>query len=308
MPSPSGDATRRWGLFINGNGIYYELEGDGLDWELYAVRKNNGVVTRQPLRALIIEKLPNFDPSKNNTYDVQFQWRSAGDYMWFVNQVLVYQEKNLGTLTGLSMRMPASPVNFEAITNDGVEYEMSFGCVDVSSEGGKVPLRQAFSIDTGGIQSMLTVNNSANGTAVLGLKIPRSVSYGGGTVENTQAVILDKLSSWTRDEADVTILIGRDINITNLDGLTWGQTPDSLTQFLVGGNGSALDVAYQTDVGSMTTVVSEAEEIEVKNIITNPDQEEAPYYATPGDIVVVAVRPLGNNKENTSTLYVSEEI
>jgi hypothetical protein len=309
MPNANGDANRRWGLFINGNGVYFELEGTGSSWELYAVRKNNGAPVRQPLKALILAKIQDFNPEHNNTYDIQFQWRSAGNYFWYVNQQLIYEEENLGQLTTLSMRMPALPVNYECITNDGVEYEMRLGCVDVTSEGGIQPQRLSFALSAGGIPgSFLNVTTSTYGSATIAMRIPRTVSYGGGTVENTRALVGNRVSSWTRDESVIALWIARDIVATNLDALTWSTVPDSINEYLIGGSGSALDVAFQLDAPNMFKVAEEAEDIEIKDKIENPDAEASPYYFMPGDILVVSCKPVGPNKENMTTIYLSEEI
>jgi len=302
LPSPELDAVRRFGIFKDDNGVYFQLEGDGVGWTMYAVRKSNGVEeNKQDITSLLPA---TFDPSKNNVYDIQYQWRSAGDYYFYVNLAKVYQEKNLGTLTEASIRQPGLPAGFESITNTTTNALLRVGCVDVSSEGGKLEGRQFESITTG--SSLITATST--GTAMIGVKIPRLVSYGGGSIENTRDIVASRVSSWTRDEAAVQIYAVRDTEASNLDGLTWTAFPDSTAQYLIGGNASLLDNAFQLDRGSMQLILSEWDDIERKNVIVNPDQAVAPFYITAGDILVCAIQTFAGNDNSSVTLYLSEEV
>lgn len=40
----------------------------------------------------------------------------------------------------------------------------------------------------------------------------------------------------------------------------------------------------------------------------NPDNLGSPFYITSGDVMVVVVQPIGANKDNATTLYLSEEL
>lgn len=302
MPNPTGDGIRTFGLKKFDNGVYFELEGTGTAWELYAVRKSDGTVKmRQALSSL----LPSgFDVSKGHVYDIQYQWRGVGNYRFFVDLHEIYADEVLGTLSEISVAIPALPVFFESVTHTTTELTFSIGCVDVTSEGGKPEGRQFSSISTG--TTLLTCD--ANGVAMIGIKLPRTLSYGGGTVYNTRDIVASKISSWTRDEASVQVWMARDTIAVTLDALTWSTVPDSVTQYLIGGQSSVLDAAFTTDKASMQLVLNEWDDMEVKNTIYNPDQDAAAFFLSPGDIMIVAVQSFLGNDDNSTTLYMSEEL
>lgn len=304
LPTATADGIRRFGVFGQGdvqrNGVYFELEGDGSNWALYAVRESNGVVkTRQQLT------LPSsFDPEKGHVYDIQYQWRGLGNYFFYVDLELIYSDEILGTLDELSMRMPAAPAAYESITHTTTEIKIQAGCVDITSEGGQGAGRQFATISTGDA----LIQADATGRAMIAIYVPRTLTYDAGTVLNTRDLVLNKLTGWCRDEAAVEVYYGRDNVATNLAGLTWGSMPDSTAQFLVGGELSALDTAFQTDRASMQLVLTEWHDLEQKNIVVNPSQGDAPFYATPGDIVVAVTKSIAGDDDAAMTLYLAEEV
>ena len=308
FPNPELDGFRKWGLFCGylsdarRSGVYFELEGDGSTWALYAVVKSYGVIqVKQDITALIPG---GFDISKNNLYDIQYQWRGAGDYFFYLNQQLVYRTGFLNTQQELTIWNPALGVGYECFTYTTTPLYMNFGCVDVTSEGGAMDSRQFASISTG--DSFVTT--STNGAATLAIKLPRTITYNGNVVVNTRDVIANKLTSWTRDEASVQVWLARDTVATNLDALTWINFGDSTTQYLVGGVSTALDTAFQSDKANMQLVLNEWEDTELKNTIINPSIMDAPFILTAGDILVVVVTPINANKDNATTMYLAEEV
>ena len=309
IPNAIGDGRRRFGLFCGcetfGNGVYFELEGDGSDWTLYAVRKSHGVIV---LREAITTPT-GYDPEKGHVYDIQYQWRGVGSYKFFINLEEVYVDAHLGTGTELSMRMPGLPAGFESVTDTTTELKMYCGCVDITSEGGLREGRQFASVSTG--EDLLQAD--ATGRAMLGIYIPRQITYDGDLVPNTRDLVASKLAAWTRDEAAVQVWAARDINVTNLrDNVTWSILPDSTSNFAIGGEndttGSGLDAQFQLDRSNMQLVLNEWHDLEEKNVVINPDQDAAPFYITPGDILIIAVKSIGGNDLNATTLYLSEEL
>ena len=120
FPTPHADGYRKWGLMCGclsdtrRSGVYFELEGDGASWSLYAVLRSYGI-TRE--RTDITELLPSgFDPSVGHLYDIQYQWRGAGNYKFYIDQVLIYEMDLLATLSALTIWNPAMSIAFECFT------------------------------------------------------------------------------------------------------------------------------------------------------------------------------------------------
>ena len=316
LPNPESDGTRKFGLSCGclsdtrRSGVYFELEGDGTDWKLYAVLKSYGVIKE---RTDITKNIPgSIDISKGNLFDIQYQWRGVGDYFFFLGQELVHVMNRVSKNDDLSLWNPALASGFEIFTRTTTEMIMRCGCVDITSEGGAGDSRQFASISTG--EDLLTVTTT--GTAVLALKIPRTLIYNSVEAVNTRDLIASRLVSWTKDEAAVQVYVARDTNLTALEAradnadesIGWKSLPDSTAYYMIGGTTSNLDSDFQADKSNMQLLLNEWEELEKKNNVINPDQENAPFYLTAGDYLVVVVKPIGANKLSASTLYLSEEI
>ena len=308
LPSPEADGHRIFGLMCGclaedrRSGVYFELEGDGSTWQLFAVLRSYGVVKH---RTNITAFIPDgVDISKNNLYDIQYQWRGAGNYFFYINQQLVHTIEHLNTAQDLSLWNPALSAGFQCFTDSTTELVMHFGCVAITSEGGSGIDDQFVSLSTG--ENLVTVTNTS--TAVLAIKMPRTIQYNGSTVVNTRDVIASKIGAWTKDEAAVQVWFARDTVVPNLDALTWNGGNATTIHSLVGGKGGVLDVAFQADKANMQLVVNEWHDHERKNVIENPGAAHSPFWVTAGDILVVAVRSAGTNKDHSTTLYLSEEV
>jgi len=137
-PNKTNDGLREWGLRTPENGVFFRLKSDG---NLYAVLVSAGVQLFEDL--IDTSSLAGFDVEKNNIYDIQFQWRSAGNYLFYIGDPatgaskLVHKFNLLGTLTSASIENPALPAYFGAqrLTQD---VELNVGCVDITSENGLV--------------------------------------------------------------------------------------------------------------------------------------------------------------------------
>jgi len=129
-PNKEASGVRQWGLSTGLNGVYFELAADG---KLYACLKSLGVVTKRA--EIDTSVVSGFDVQKGNVYDIQYQWRGVGNYVFYINLVRVHVFANLGTLTALSISDPAMPAFFSAARIAG-DVEMLIGCVDISSENG----------------------------------------------------------------------------------------------------------------------------------------------------------------------------
>jgi len=306
VPDATANASREWGLSTAQNGVMFELLGDGTDWDLQVTRRDNGsVVERTSIKAALLEQIPDFDPSKGNVYDIQYEWRGMGNFMFFVNLKLIYVMDILGTLTSLTVSDPALPVAFVSTTLDGTERELLVGCVDVTSEGGQTPSTLFATADTG--NALLTLGAGGTDTAVLAIRVPRSISYNGDTIFNSRGAFMDKLVTWTRDEAHTKVYAFRQVSATNLDGITWTQLPDSRLEYAVGGNTSALQTAFVADKATGQQVLAEWADQDYRLEIINPARN-ADFQVVPGDILVVSIAAITTNVKGSATLYFSEEL
>lgn len=130
MPNKTANGVREWGVGTQENRVIFRLKSDGL---LYGVLRSGNVETKEVL--LDTGMLTGFDVEKGNVYDIQFQWRGVGNYVFFINLREVGRFTNLGTLTALSMQNPALPVRFES-TRITENVSIYTGCADITSENG----------------------------------------------------------------------------------------------------------------------------------------------------------------------------
>jgi hypothetical protein len=137
-PEKTANAVREWGIGTIENRICFRLKSDGL---LYAVRRTNNSDAAE--QVIDTSGLTGFDVQKNNIYDIQMQWRGAGNYNFFIGDPatgalrLVHQFALLGTLTGVSVQNPALPIYFSVTSSRTAAVYLNTGCADLSSENGR---------------------------------------------------------------------------------------------------------------------------------------------------------------------------
>jgi hypothetical protein len=167
-PSKTADGVREWGVQTSDAGVFFRLKANGL---LYAVRRSLTVEVAEEL--ITTTGVSGFDVQKGNIYDIQYQWRGVGNYLFFINNVLVHTMSLLGTLTALSMSNPALPASYKA-TRTTADVALHIGCCDITSENGKETDEEAASayaaaVATNGadipvlvIYNPLTINGKVN--------------------------------------------------------------------------------------------------------------------------------------------------
>ena len=306
LASPNLVGTRRFGSAIDGEtGIFFELVGSGSVWVMNAVRRTTVSGTTTDTRVDITSLLPaGFDPSKGNIYDIQMQWRGMGNIKFFVNLELVYEFELLGTLADISLNNPALQVYFECSSVGATPVSIVSGCVDITTEGGARANKLYTSITTG--STLLPVSKTP-GTAVLAIKIPNKITYDGGLVNYTRDMIMTELTTFSKDEAQRTVYYGRLITCTNLDAAAgWTKGNDSEYLYLTNASG-ALDTAFQLDKANMVDIYSTRGDIDTSLSHNNPDPNNADFYLTSGDIIVVEFIP-DNNSTAGCTLEFAEEV
>lgn len=306
-PEPTAAASREWGLSTAQNGVLFELIGDGTNWDMQVTRRDNGIVVdRTSIKNNILSLIPNFNPGLGNVYDIQYEWRGMGNFFFYVNLQLVYTMDILGSQTSLTVSDPALPVAFVCTTlQEGAEHELFVGCVDVTSEGGTDPRTLFATVTTG--STLLTLDSSGTDTALLALRVPRFVNYNSGSIFNSRGAFMDKLVTWTRDEALTRVFAFRQVSSPNLNSITWSTLNDSRLEYARGGTGSALHNAFLTDKSSGFIVLGEWADLDIKNVITNP-AKNSDFQIVPGDILVVSVAAVTTNVKSSAALYFSEEL
>jgi hypothetical protein len=302
-PTAINLGSREWGITTPDNGIFFNLIGDGVTWDLEIGIKDSGAVTQsQSIKSL----LPvGFNPENLNTYEIQFEFDEC-IFHFIVNKEVILTLDLEGTLPTLPFSDPALPISFESLTFDGTENILRVSSVDVTTEGGTEERLLPGAIDTDGLVSL---GNSAQNCGVLALKVPRTITYNGSPVYNSRGAVINKVVGWCLDRAYISIYVGRDLALPNLNGPTvlWTDVPDSNLQYVIGGDPSALCSALDLDSVNMYRAVAEWQNVNDKNTVENITND-GEYYLTPGDILVVSMRALGNGKDCSTTLYFTEEL
>ena len=276
LPSKTGDGVRDFGLFTTENGVFFRLKADGL---LYAVlRRGSSEVLEEVIDT---SALAGFDVEKNNIYDIQFQWRSGGNYKFFIgnpatgDSVLVHTFSLLGTLTTASLEDPALPMSFLA-TRTTEDVAMYVGCCDVTSENGRA--------DTLKYSAAFAEDVATNGTdkPVLVVYSPLVI----GSVTNTRILELaevnvssDKKAQFkvwsTRDPAQIT---GETLKV--IGGGSYVET-DSTDMDATAVRATAATVA------NMTFLTSVRVQANGNGRMNNPLPDRIMFYVSRGDYIVV---------------------
>lgn len=257
-PNKTNDGVRRWGVgFVGENGVYFQLKADGL---LYAVLLSGGVITHEEL--INTSVLGGFDVEKNNTYDIQYQWRSAGNYMFYIGcpetgvSRLVHTFSLLGTLTATSIENPALPAHFySGRTTEDVTIKV--GCVDITSENGTVD-KEVY--DSAYAESVSISTN----TPVIVVKQPLLIN---GT-PNTRTITLARITVTCSKKATFKVWSTRDV--ANITGAT----------FKTIGDGSFVE----TDSADMDATAVRATAVTVANL----------HYITSIPVEALARAPVDN--------------
>ena len=305
IPNPAYVGNRQFGLLSTESGVFFDVAGDGTDWTLSVTRRTTvgGVTTNQTVD--ITNMLPDgFDISKGHVYDIQMEWRGVGNFMIYVDLKLVYTFSLLGTLTGMSVSNPALHVGWRCLNAvAGNDLLLIAGCVDVTSEGGH---RSNKAYTSCGTQTTLMPTTNS-GVAILAVRLPTLIDYGGNSVRYTRDMILTEMSTFCKDEAYRSMYMGRLINVPNLEALAgWSVNSDSLYEYRTNVDG-ALDIAFQLDKASLENIFSVRAETDIPHSHKNPDPNHSDFYITGGDILVVELLSDGASTGGV-TLEFSEEL
>ena len=291
---PDAAMVRRFGQFTAEAGAFFELDNG----TLYGVVRTtiNSVTTDQRFEI----QQTNYDLSKGNVFDIQYQWRGVGNYVFFVNLKEVESSRYLGTLTNLSMFNPASPLAFEAI-NEGDNDPMYFGCVDISSEGGSAGGRTFGSV---------SVDNEAGQVAISGYNQPVVAIRSKTTVNsliNTRDTLPVKAIAYGDQKAVFKIWETRDFTAITNGTQTWSDFGDGHLEYLV----------YDPDAGTPATFDTAkadqffATRVNLDDYYSSSFLEDggSNIWINPGDMIIMTMhRENGGAMNAGTTLTFAEEI
>lgn len=267
-PSKTADGIRDWGVGTIENGVYFRLEGDG---NLYAVIRRN-LVERQFL--IDTSRVSGFDVQKGNIYDIQYQWRGVGNYIFYINLVQVHIIENLGALTNLGINDPAVPAMFRAVrvTQD---VEIHAGCVDITSENGNDDRLQY-----GSVYAEQTLNGTDK--PLLVFNNPLQI----GTATNTRMLELSRISISCDKKSQFKVWITRDpAAITGATLVARGNGSYVSTDSTEANPTAVHATAVNTALMSLITVIPV--QANVTKEANNPFQTRIDFPIVRGDYLVI---------------------
>jgi hypothetical protein len=276
FPNKTRAGTRDFGLFTAENGVFFRLKSNGL---LYAVLKKAGVETYEQL--IDTSALTGFDVEKNNIYDIQFQWRSAGNYKFFIGDPLTGTSKlvhtidNLGKRTSTTIDDPALPIAYKA-TNQGEDVLMHIGCADITSENGDLGAYQ--------YESSFIDQRAVNGVDAPVMAILNPLQINGRT--NTRGLQLARIGVICSKKATFKVWAGRNPaaltggTFQTLNAGSFVQT-DSPSKIPTAVSATAVDTALLRNITSIPV------EAAVPREVDNPLRERITFPIVRGDYLIV---------------------
>lgn len=288
--NPTALMTREFGTFTAESGVFFRLKSGGT--LVGVIRTTVGGVTTDDEIALTIPD--GVDLSKGNVFDIQYQWRGVGNYKFFINLVEAGDSNYLGTLTNLSMYNPALPVAWNS-ENLGDNDAMFFGCVDVSSEGGK---------DNGKTYGSVGISNESGQVSISGYNTPivaiRSKLTVGGLI-NTRDTLALLLSSYSDNKSFIRVWATRDFTSITQNSDVWNDFGDGHLEFIEANNGAGTNMDFDTTglvpifgsrVGQDTTYSTSA-----------LFEGRTEIYLTPGDMFVFTMHRENGGAANVGATF-----
>ena len=264
LPDPTNDGVRDFGVFTPENGVFFRLKSDG---KLYAVLKSDSVDVLEEEITIPFD----FDVSKGNIYDIQYQWRGVGNYKFYIGNPSegvsqwVHTFNLLGTLTDISIQNPALPATYKS-TNTTEEVIIYSGCVDITSEGG-ADEKQYY---TSAVNTSVTVSSN---TPILAIRQPATIN--GNT--NTRDALLARITINASKKANISLWITRDA--TAVTGGSWSAIQGSYVEQ----NKTATSVT----TAKMSLVTQFNVEALVSKEVTNPNKDIIQFWLVHGDYIVL---------------------
>jgi len=278
IDNPTEAAVQDFGLFTKTNGVFFRCKTDG---ELYACVMSGGVLTHEELITLPDEFPDDFDISKGQNYDIQFQWRGVGNFYFYIQNPktgcskIVHKIDLLGVLSTVSMENPALPIAYRVVSF-GDPGLMWSGCCDITSSGGNADRQQY-----GEYSNNRTVT-AGGSNMVLALRNPNLAPSG---EINTRDLILARVSITAGAKATFKTYLTRDE--TAIAGGAWAAVkPGSFVE--------ANTTATSADITKMQEFSTFRVAANLPLIKDNPSKDLIDFVGIHGDIIVIVITS-GNN-------------
>jgi hypothetical protein len=297
LDNPTAAGERNFGLFYEESGVFFRLKSSGL---FGVIRTTIGGVTTDSEYLIDASR---YDLSKGNTFDIQFQWRGVGDYLFYINQKLTMVVENLGKLDHLSMYNPALPVSFECI-NSGDPVTIRIGCVDVTSEGGENNGKTYGSIAPPSNERTVSITgpNQYN-TPVLVVHNKKTV----GTVINTRDVLSLLASAYSSNRAIITIYVTRDDTAITLNDQVYTDYGDGRLEYVtydLNADGSSLSgTPIEFDTTKAQLVFSAQIQTDSTYATSALFEGRTEIYQSPGDYFIFAMHRDNGGSANVGVTY-----
>ncbi len=208
------DVRRRWGVFDDNDGLFWELDGS----ELYAVVRSStsgsAVDTRVLQSNFNVDKLDgtvrfNLDVSKSNLYWIDFQWLGVGVVRFGVyesdgSKTICHIIQNPNTKTSSYMRQGTLPIRFEC-ENTGAAVsssELKSICTAVQNIGKTKNQLRSNSVSSSAPRSLV----QADGEVPI-LTVRAKTDING--ITNRVTSLIDSVNVFNSDAANVVFRLRR---------------------------------------------------------------------------------------------------
>ena len=209
---------RAWGQFDANDGIFFQHSrphrGNYLD---IVIRSSSGYGSKTiAQRDWNVHNHPELNPTTNNIYECTYQYLGAGSVWFWINGMLVHEEKHAGLLPAPYMRTAQLPLSVQ-ITDTGGAPSLAGWisvCSTINVEGGSAPAEWGYSYSRPGapfalattetplisLRPLSTINSIENRTLLLPKFVSISASNFGGAAQNaTFKVYLNSTLSGATD-------------------------------------------------------------------------------------------------------------
>jgi hypothetical protein len=313
--TPVPNVTRRSGLFDDDEGIYFEMAGSILSWNIRSITSGTPTLIQNSPRTDWLDPLDgtgpsgiNLDFSKSQLLFIDFQWLGVGQvrcgFFHDGKAVLAKAFYHSNILVVPYLRSPSLPVRCELRGSGGNSGSMKQICATVVSEGGYAETGQDFSISAGNVGRPCP----AAGTRypILAIRLKNTFK----TLANRVSVRLTNFTVYIENHG-VLWEMWKLPSVTNLTGtVNWNDVNnmESAVEYSVHPTGINLTGAFQISSGFIPAGNQNAG----NNATLVPDPLKAKrgilsqnFDSTDSEIFVITVTPLGTGNNTNTNAFAS---